>query len=46
MCRGANEALGAASIEEVMTDDSYSHRGRALHTERHDEEAKANHEAG
>jgi hypothetical protein len=29
MCRGANEALGAASVEEAATDDSYSHRARA-----------------
>ena len=29
MCRGANEALGAASVEEAATDDSHSHRARA-----------------
>jgi hypothetical protein len=39
MCGGASEALGAASVE-AATDVSYSHRARALHTERHDEETK------
>jgi hypothetical protein len=44
MCRGANEALGAASVEEAATDDSTA--PVLPHTERQDEEAKANHGAG
>ena len=34
MCRGANEALGVASLEEAAADDSYSQRVRAPHMRR------------